>query len=233
MCPPREHDLTVMSVYWTLTRVSKSSASTPSVPPPADTLTARGRKTRDGLLDAARKVFEEVGFLDTRVEQIVQEASVSYGTFYRYFESKDDVFQELSIRLFEDVHRREPLDSDLSPAARLIATNRLYYQAYRRNAKLMAIVEQVATFNSEFRALRHEHRRQLIERTSRGIARWQDQGHVRESLDPVMAARAMSAMVDHTLYLWLVQGDEADEEILLDTLDQMCIGALGLDVAST
>ena len=61
------------------------------------------------------------------------------------------------------------------------------------------------------------------------IARWQADGLVRSSLDPVFAARAMAAMVDHTLYLWLVQGDEADEERLLDTLDQMCLGALGLD----
>ncbi|CAM3111215.1 TetR/AcrR family transcriptional regulator [Prescottella defluvii] len=211
--------------------MSKPPASTSSTPPSVDTLTARGRKTRDSLLDAARKVFEEVGFPDTRVEQIAQEASVSYGTFYRYFESKEDVFQELSTRLFDDVHRREPLDPDLSPAAKLIATNRSYYQAYRRNAKLMAIVEQVATFNNEFRDLRHEHRRQLIDRTARAIARWQEQGEVRASLDPVMAARAMAAMVDHSLYLWLVQGDEADEASLLDTLDQMCIGALGLDRA--
>ncbi|WP_430334381.1 TetR/AcrR family transcriptional regulator [Rhodococcus sp. ACT016] len=210
--------------------MSKSSANTPSSPPSVDALTARGRKTRDGLLDAARKVFEEVGFLDTRVEQIAQEAGVSYGTFYRYFESKEDVFEELSTRLFEDVHRREPLDPDLSPAERLIASNRSYYQAYRRNAKLMAIVEQVATFNDEFRALRHEHRRKLIDRSARAIARWQEQGQVRESLDPVMAARAMAAMVDHTLYLWLVQGDEANEESLLETLDQMCIGALGFDL---
>ncbi|CRK53281.1 Transcriptional regulator, TetR family [Rhodococcus sp. RD6.2] len=209
--------------------VSKPPASTPSATPPVDALTARGRKTRDSLLDAARTVFEEVGFLDTRVEQIAQEASVSYGTFYRYFESKEDVFKELSTRLFDDVHRREPLDPDLTPAARLVATNRSYYQAYRRNAKMMAIVEQVATFNAEFRELRHEHRRQLIERTSKAIARWQEQGQARASLDPVMAARAMAAMTDHTLYLWLVQGDEADEEGLLDTLDQMCIGALGLD----
>ncbi|MGU3584632.1 TetR/AcrR family transcriptional regulator [Rhodococcus sp. C26F] len=213
--------------------MSKSSSNTSSAPPSVDDLTARGRRTRDSLLDAARKVFEEVGFPDARVEQIAQEAAVSYGTFYRYFESKEDVFHELSTRLFEDVHSRESLDADLPPTARLVAANRSYYQAYRRNAKLMAIVEQVASFNNEFRELRHAHRRQLIDRTARAIARWQEQGAVRASLDPVMAARAMSAMVDHTLYLWLIQGDEADEEILLDNLDQMCIGALGLDRESS
>jgi AcrR family transcriptional regulator len=211
--------------------VAKSSVNTPSATPsaPVETLTARGRKTRDALLDAAQKVFETVGFPDTRVEQIAQEANVAYGTFYRYFESKEEVFRELSTRLFEDVHRREPADADLSPAEKLIASNRSYYQAYRRNARMMAIVEQVSTFNDEFRELRHEHRRQLIDRTSRAIARWQQDGLATATLDPVLAARAMAAMVDHTLYLWLIQGDDADEEALLDTLDQMCLGALGLD----
>ncbi|MFF0815319.1 TetR/AcrR family transcriptional regulator [Rhodococcus sp. NPDC003318] len=209
--------------------MAKSSVNTPSVPAPVETLTARGRKTRDALLDAARTVFETVGFPDARVEQISQEANVSYGTFYRYFESKEDVFRELSTRLFEDVHRREPTDATLSPAARLVASNRSYYQAYRRNARLMAIVEQVATFNDEFRELRHEHRRQLTERTARAIARWQEEGLVRAELDPTLAARTMAAMVDHTLYLWLIQGDEANEAALLDTLDLMCLGALGLE----
>ncbi|WP_019928009.1 TetR/AcrR family transcriptional regulator [Nocardia sp. BMG111209] len=204
----------------------KSSVN--SSPTAVDTLTPRGRKTRDGLLDAARKVFESVGFLDARVELITTEANVSYGTFYRYFESKEDVFGELSTRLFEEMHRREPTGGASAPADRLIAANRAYYTAYRRNAKLLAIVEQVATFNEEFRRLRHEHRRVIIDRTAQAIVRWQSEGLVRPGLDPELAARAMAAMVDHTLYLWLIQGEDADEDALLDTLDQMSLGALGL-----
>ncbi|WP_216912481.1 TetR/AcrR family transcriptional regulator [Nocardia sp. NBC_01377] len=200
-----------------------------SAPAPVDTLTPRGRKTRDAVLDAARRVFETVGFLDARVEQIAQEAGVSYGTFYRYFESKDDVFGELSTRLFEDMHRREQTAADLSPAEKLIASNRAYYRAYRRNAPMMAIIEQVATINDEFRLLRQRHRHLLIDRTARAIARWQSDGLVRADLDPELAARAMAAMVDHTLYLWLIQGEDADEQAVLDTLDRMCVGALGLD----
>ncbi|WP_036518545.1 TetR/AcrR family transcriptional regulator [Nocardia sp. 348MFTsu5.1] len=209
--------------------MAKASVNSPSGPASVETLTTRGRKTRDALLDAARTVFEDVGFPEARVELITAAAQVSYGTFYRYFESKEDVFRVLSDQLFEDIHHRGPSDSTLSPAQRLIAANRTYYQAYRRNARLMAIVEQVATFNDDFRRLRHDHRHQLIDRQARAIARWQQEGLVRQSLDPEMAARAMSAMVDHTLYLWLVQGDEANEALLLDTLDQMCLGALGLD----
>lgn len=202
--------------------MSKTSVNT------AETLTPRGRRTRDALLAAARTVFERVGFLECRVELIAQEADVSYGTFYRYFESKEHVFMELSTVLFEDVHRRLPPDPELSPAERLISSNRAYYRAYRRNAKMMAIVEQVATFNEGFRELRQEHRKQLVDRTSKAITRWQQEGKAAPGLDPVLAARAMAAMLDHTLYLWLIQGDAADEAALLDTLDQMCLGALGL-----
>ncbi|WP_207843585.1 TetR/AcrR family transcriptional regulator [Williamsia soli] len=209
--------------------MAKPSVNPPSAPATVESLTPRGRKTRDSLIGAARTVFEDVGFLDTRVEHIAQEAHVSYGTFYRYFESKEEIFYELSTRLFEDVHHhREPSESAGSPAEKLIASNRAYYEAYRRNARLMAIVEQVATFNEDFRLVRQEHRRQLTDRTARAINRWQRDGRVRADLDPVLAARAMAAMVDHTLYLWLVQGDTADAEALLDTLDSMCLGALGL-----
>ncbi|MGN2639825.1 TetR/AcrR family transcriptional regulator [Nocardia takedensis] len=208
--------------------MAKSSVNTSTSTASIETLTSRGLKTRNALLDAARTVFERHGFLDTRVELIAQEAAVSYGTFYRYFESKEDIFRELSTRLFEDMHRREPSDAGLSPAEKLIASNRAYYRDYRRNARLMAIIEQVATFNEEFRALRHEHRTELIERTARAITRWQTEGLADRALDPVLAARTMAAMVDHTLYLWLIQGEKADEADLLDTLDRMCLGALGI-----
>lgn len=204
-------------------------AKSPVNSPAADTLTPRGRRTREALLDAARTVFETEGFPDTRVEQIAQQADVAYGTFYRYFESKEHIFGELSTRLFEDMHRREPTAATLSPAAKLIAANRSYYRAYQRNARMMAIVEQVATFNEEFRALRHEHRRLIIDPTAKAIARWQAEGLVRPELDPELAARVMAAMVEHTIYLWLIQGEDADEDALLDTLDRMSVGALGLD----
>ncbi|WP_245549746.1 TetR/AcrR family transcriptional regulator [Gordonia effusa] len=199
--------------------MTASSVNTP--------LTPRGRKTRESVLSAARIVFEDVGFLDARVELIAARAGVSYGTFYRYFESKEDVFFQLSNQLFDDIHSREPTGTS-TPREKLVASNRAYYEAYQRNSGFMAIVEQVATFNAEFRALRHQHRELLTGRTAAAIARWQRDGLANPDIDPTLAARTMSAMVDHTLYLWLVQGEEADKEALLATIDQMCVGALGL-----
>ena len=93
---------------------------------------------------------------------------------------------------------------------------------------MMAIIEQVATFNEEFQEMRRKHRAASVGRSAGAIARWQRAGIVPGDLDPEMTARALAAMVDHSLYLWLVQGDPPGTERLLDTLDALSIRALGL-----
>jgi AcrR family transcriptional regulator len=44
------------------------------------------------ILRAAMNVFGRLGYVDTRVEDILREAEISRPTFYRYFKSKEDVF---------------------------------------------------------------------------------------------------------------------------------------------
>lgn len=192
--------------------------------------TERGARTRERIVTAAREVFEETGFPDTRISHITRRARVAYGSFYSYFPSKEAVFFEVADRLFDDMTRRGPLPGvGPSPAARIRRANRAYYESYRRNAQMMAVVEQVASINAEFRERRRKHRAQAIGRSGAAITRWQQAGLVGPEIDPEMAARALAAMVDHTLYLWLVQGEDADEaDRLLDTLDALTIRALGL-----
>lgn len=59
-------------------------------------LRPRGQKTRQKLLDAGSAVLPVRGYHDTRVDDIVEAAGVSHGSFYRYFENKDDLFHVLA-----------------------------------------------------------------------------------------------------------------------------------------
>jgi len=43
---------------------------------------ARGTRTREALVRAARRVFERHGFLDARITDIAAEAGVASGSFY-------------------------------------------------------------------------------------------------------------------------------------------------------
>ncbi|KAA9152671.1 TetR/AcrR family transcriptional regulator [Amycolatopsis acidicola] len=191
-------------------------------------LTERGARTRERILDGAREVFEEQGFLDTRITHITRRARVAYGSFYTYFPTKESVFFELADRLFEDMHTHEPA-AGAAPAERIRRANRAYYEAYRRNARMMAIVEQVASFNEEFAERRRKHRALHVERSARAFRGWQRDGIIDASLDPETVARALAAMIEHSLYLWLVHDDPGgDNEVLLDTLDALTARALGL-----
>lgn len=64
--------------------------------------TARGELTRAKLLEAAEKVFSECGYSDASIVRITEAAGVAQGTFYLYFSSKLEIFEEL----IEDLNRR-------------------------------------------------------------------------------------------------------------------------------
>lgn len=55
----------------------------------------RQQQTRDGLLDAAARVFVRRGFQASSVEEISAEAGYTRGAFYSNFRSKEDLFVEL------------------------------------------------------------------------------------------------------------------------------------------
>jgi AcrR family transcriptional regulator len=79
------------------------SAFAQGEPPPERT--AAGRKTREALMDAGRKVFVERGYHRTRVSDVALAAGVSRGAFYRYFETKDPLARALAMRAMQTVSR--------------------------------------------------------------------------------------------------------------------------------
>lgn len=57
--------------------------------------TERGRKTMRAILDAAAVEFGSVGFGETSIVSITSRAGVALGSFYTYFDSKEEVFRAL------------------------------------------------------------------------------------------------------------------------------------------
>ncbi len=57
--------------------------------------TARGERTRRALLSAAAEEFGEKGFHDGSISGITRRAGCALGSFYTYFDSKDDIFRAL------------------------------------------------------------------------------------------------------------------------------------------
>lgn len=205
------------------------------VPPLADItalrtpITPRGVRTRAALVAAARVVFERDGYLEARLTDITAQAQCSTGTFYTYFTNKEEVLQAvIEAAEKEMLHPGMPRLSknESSPEAIIRASNLAYFESYRRNAKLMMILEQVAAIDPKFREVRRQRSQAFARRNAKGIASLQDQGLVDAKLDAVMSARALSAMVSRMAYYTFCLGDEAPMEELVETCTRLWVNAL-------
>lgn len=215
-----------------------TAAAGPQAPGPvvaaaAAPATERGRRMRRSLLSAAREVFERDGFIDARVTDIASAAGASHGSFYTYFGSKTEVFRALMAETMEELYtslRQDGAGQEPDPVLRIDRANRRFVEMYRRNAALMALFEQVTTFDPEVRALRQQVRQRMVARVTHSIEQMQHQGLVDPGLDPTYSANALVAMVNGVVHYWLVLGGDFEQERLVSTLTRLWAQALGLPV---
>jgi AcrR family transcriptional regulator len=195
----------------------------------------RGQRTRAALVTAARSVFERDGYVDARITDIADEAKVASGTFYTYFDSKEEIFAAVVESIEEDMlhmHVRERV-GEAEPRALISAANAEYLSAYQRNARLMAVFEQVAQVDGQFRDLRVKRSDAFLKRNAKLIEELQDRGEADPSLDPLVAAEALSWMVSRMAYSVFVLGRPIPIGLLTDTLNQLWLNALRLGDADS
>jgi AcrR family transcriptional regulator len=192
--------------------------------------TVRGARTRAGLVAAARKVFERDGYLDAKLTDITKAAGCATGSFYTYFANKEEIFAAVLEQAQQDMlHPGTDRVSDADdPYAVLEASNRAYLEAYRRNARLMGLLEQVAQVDPDFRSFRTRRADAFIRRNAAGIADLQDRGIADADVDALLASRALSGMVSRLAYgaFVLDEVEDVDFEVLVSTVTRLWASAL-------
>lgn len=182
-------------------------------------VTDRGAQRKEELLAAARRVFERKGFAETRVSDIAKEARVSHGTFYTYFDTKEAVFTALSRSVIESMLQSMAISIPSADFhSRVRDSVRRFVQAYRPNATMIALMEQVGTFSPEMRDLRLDLRETFVRRTERGVNRMKDAGLTDPALDVEYTSEALGAMLEYTCYVWFTLDRPFEEDRLIDTL---------------
>ncbi|MCU1359495.1 MAG: TetR family transcriptional regulator [Ilumatobacteraceae bacterium] len=195
-------------------------------------LTVRAAKTRASLVRAARTLFERQGYLDTNVTDIAHRARCAHGTFYTYFSSKEEIFSEVIRAMLADFKRisaAEPHVPDPTDVGTLIERSiRGYLRAYEANAGMVAVLEQVATFNPRLAEIRRQTRRFWVDQVTVAIRGMQERGQAHASLDAGYAATALGSMIDRSAYLWNVLGEPYEFEVAVRQLTLLYCAALGL-----
>jgi AcrR family transcriptional regulator len=190
------------------------------------------------LLDAARVVFERDGFLEARVADIAEQAGMAHGSFYTYFGSKAEIFRTLvnevmETGLYAPRLPATPRTDGRTPSVaeawqRIEDGNRRYFELFKRDRKLLALFEQVASFDEELRHYRLALRQRSVTRAADGIRRLQEWGLADRELDAELASHALNSMVTQYIYFWLVMGQDLDEEASVATLTRLWGRAIGL-----
>ena len=186
----------------------------------------KGIETRARILRAAKLVFERDGFLDARIVDIAEAAQLALGSFYHYFDSKEQVFGEVAEA--QEARLTAPAEATSSAAVaadspweRIRQANRHYLELYQSEAALMGIIEQVSRYDERVNTARMNTMKHFVERAERAILQLQQDGFADRRLNPAIAADALGAMVGRFAELWLVQGyrdydfDEAVEQLTI------------------
>jgi AcrR family transcriptional regulator len=185
------------------------------------------------LLDAAQDVFWAKGYLDARVADIVERAGVAHGTFYTYFDSKEDVLRALAVDL-HDATVQTGRDIRVGTGGDEVRTielaNRHYLEFYLANRKSMRLIEEVATHNAEMRTARLATRRAFSTRTARSLRRMQAAGICDPGLDADTAAEALVCMVSHYALHMVATSTSFDVDVSVQTLTTIWARGIGLDV---
>jgi AcrR family transcriptional regulator len=192
----------------------------------------KGRRTRARLLAAARTVFERDGFLNARVADISETAGLSHGSFYHYFDSKEQIFrelaeaQEVSVLTMHKPGEHSPPDQP--PIDRIREGNRHYLEAYKREAKLMRVIEEVSRYDEEVLAVRVRRQQEFAQKLQASIVRLQRAGIADSDVDPRYAADALGGMVAKFAEMWFCQDGRYSMNKAVEQLTLLWVNALGI-----
>jgi AcrR family transcriptional regulator len=214
-----------------------SAAVSTEIEKPVGPRSRKGIRTRSRLLDAAKEIFEENGFLEARISDIAERAGLSHGSFYHYFESKEEIFREVARDQEEKISSHCVVDSGLLDTSadttireRLRESVRSFLADYRDEAGIMGVIEQVSRYDEHVRAARFVQQEMYTQQTEEAVRHLQRQGLADPNLDPVVAASALAAMVSRFAEMWFVQEQfDCRFEKGVDQLTTLCMNALHLE----
>jgi AcrR family transcriptional regulator len=193
---------------------------------------AKGRRTRARLIDAGKRVFERDGFLQARISDIAAEAEVSHGSFYHYFDSKESLFREIAaeveVRLVSMDDTATDDERATGPIDRIRAANRSYLTAYRDEAAIMRVIEEVSRYDEDVRRVRTERDDQLAARLEAAIARLQTEGLADQRIDTRYAAQALGGMVARFAETLFFGDRDFDLDTAVEQLTLLWANSLGI-----
>ena len=171
--------------------------------------TERGRKTLRKLLDASAIEFGEKGFHEASVSSITRRAGVALGTFYTYFDSKDELFRALVNDMSANVmsSARGAIDEGMSALETEAAALAAFLGFAREHKEVYRIIDEAEFVDP---ASYRGHYETIARRIEGRLAAGVESGELREDLGELeaWAMMGMNVFVGLRYAIW-DDGDSA------------------------
>jgi AcrR family transcriptional regulator len=173
---------------------------------------------RRAILDAAIVVFARQGFHSARVSDVAAEAGVAYGLVYHYFDSKDQMLNELFSERWALLLEasREVQRSNAGPREKLAGVAGFIIESYRHEPELMkVIIVEVTRAANSFGRTHLPEIRQAYDLVAEIVADAQRSGEFRDDVDPNFSAMVFYGAIEQLLTGWifdLIPGADDDYE---------------------
>lgn len=184
--------------------------------------TARGERTRERLLEAAREAFDGVGWSRTRVEDVCRAAGCGHGTYYAYFANKAAILEALVRRHAADLYELVEADwtsGDVRADVRRVIEG--FAALSERDRDVRAIWAAAAPSEPVLAELVDEVRAQFVRRIRSSLVGAAEAGLSRPGLDVDVAAAALAGMVEQA-----VARAEQPRARLVDGLTDLWVSAV-------
>ena len=173
-----------------MTTTDQSEQAPVAVSAAGKPLTKRGEATRRKLLEAAEDVFARLGYHEASIVKITEHAGIGLGTFYLYFDGKQQVFEELVLDLNRRV--RHSMSEAMAGVSGRIDAERAGFEGFFRftaaHPALYRVVREAEFVSPEMLRL---HYSRIVEGYEAGLRAAQQEGDVDAALDPEVTAWAL------------------------------------------
>ncbi|HMF34976.1 MAG TPA: TetR/AcrR family transcriptional regulator [Candidatus Lokiarchaeia archaeon] len=178
------------------------------------------KEKRSLYLLAAVKTFQEKGFHATTVKDITDAAGTSVGNFYRYFASKEEIFEVLVTQFHKLMMDGLQVlnEYEIPPIEVLKEMFRGFVKLFREQKEIGLIyIEQMGGISKDYREMRNRLQEQYISEVEKIITRIYKLIHVKNQ-NPRITALAWTTLFLEAFSWWARTEFELNEEEFVDSI---------------